>query len=75
MPNAMNILDALKASDIPFEINTFVDGLYDVRLGDYENGIVARKWCNTFAEVESFLAESARRWYPESEFAKGGTHA
>lgn len=68
----MNTLDALKASEIPFEINTFVDGFYLAKIGDPINGFNDREWCRTLAEVETFLIEAARKWYPDSEFAKGG---
>jgi hypothetical protein len=67
----MNIFDRLKASEIPFRVNTFVDGLYDVEIGDPLNGIKARSWQTSMEDVAEWLVEAARTYFGDSEFVKG----
>lgn len=64
------VLDDLYASEINFEITTFWDGGWDVRLGDDMNGIKATTNVNTFVEAAEWLMDAAIEAYPLSEFAK-----
>jgi hypothetical protein len=67
---AMSILQRLYDSEINFEVSSFYDAGFDVRLGDALNGFLAQGKVETWAEVETWLRDQALTHYPDSEFAK-----
>lgn len=64
-----DVLDALVASEIPFELHTLTTGRYLVRLGDPCNGFVDQQWCRSAREVATWLADAAAKHFPSSHFA------
>ncbi len=62
-------LQKLYDSEINFSISCFWDGGIDVKLGDSMNGFDAKNCCNTVKEGIDFLAEQAKKHYPQSKFA------
>jgi hypothetical protein len=57
-------------SEINFEISSFWDGGFDVRLGDAINGFVAQDQVRTWEEVAPWLRAEALSHYPDSGFAQ-----
>lgn len=68
----MNVLQALYNSEINFAISTFWDGGFEVKLGDIYNGFKAATNVRTWAEVEKWLDEEARKHFPKSLYATSG---
>lgn len=65
------ILEKLYKSEINFQIETFYDEGYTVKLGDKSNGYKAVVFDReTFKEAVETLAKLASKEYPRSEFAK-----
>lgn len=60
----------LYASEINFEIATFWDGGFDVKLGDALNGYKAEDCCDSYVLALEQLRDWAITHFPESEFAK-----
>lgn len=67
---ALPILDDLYASEINFEIATFWDGGFDIKLGDDMNGYRAIGQVRSFVEAAEQLRDWAIEHYPVSEFTK-----
>jgi hypothetical protein len=53
-----------------FEVSSFWDGGFDVRLGDAMNGFLEQDTVKTWSQVEEWLRTAALRHYPDSAFAK-----
>jgi hypothetical protein len=66
----MSILQRLYDSEINFEISSFYDAGFDVRLGDALNGFLAHGKVETWAEAEAWLRDQALAHFPDSKFAQ-----
>ena len=66
-----DILDAMYASEINFELTTFWAAGFNWKLGDHMNGYHAEGNAETFGESVQQLAQAARRHFPLSAFALG----
>lgn len=66
----MNTLQELYNSEINWSISTFWDGGFDWKLGDNMNGWKATGCAYTLEETADALAKAARKYFPNSEFAK-----
>ena len=74
----MSVLQDLYHSEINFEVSTFWDGGFNVKLGDSMNGFVAETNCDRWGQVEPWLITAALEHYPDSLFARlyrGEVHA
>lgn len=69
--NDPSIMQRLYDSEINATVSSFWDDGFYVRLGDQMNGYVAEGRCQTWADVEEWLAGMARLHYPASCFARG----
>lgn len=67
----MSVFQRLYDSEINASVDWFWDCGFEVSLGDHLNGIKAEKNLASWAEVEEWLEEAARRHFPDSDFAKG----
>jgi hypothetical protein len=65
-----SVFQRLYDSEINFEVSSFWDGGFDVRLGDAMNGFLERGNAETWSRVEEWLRTAALRHYPDSAFAK-----
>jgi hypothetical protein len=66
----MSIMQRLYDSEINAWITSFWDDGFYVRLGDEMNGFRAEGHCMTWNEVERWLDEQARIYYPDSVYAR-----
>jgi hypothetical protein len=66
----MSIFQRLYDSEINFEVSSFYDAEFDVRLGDALNGFLAQDKVETWAEVETWLRDQALAHFPDSKFAQ-----
>ncbi len=74
----MSVLQDLYHSEINFEISTFWDAGFEVKLGDPRNGFKAEGNVDRWGQVEPWLAKMAIEHYPDSLFARmyrDGQHA
>jgi hypothetical protein len=65
-----DILQQLHDSEINASVETFYDGVWNVKIGDKTNGFKARATVANWTEAAQWLARTAMRLYPTSEFAK-----
>jgi hypothetical protein len=65
-----SIFQRLYDSEINFEVSSFWDGGFDVRLGDAMNGFLEQAKAETWSQVEEWLRTAALRHYPNSAFAE-----
>ena len=65
----MNVFERLYVSEINFQISTFYDAGYEVKLGDEMNGFKAETQVSTWKEVETWLDTESRRHFPKSVYA------
>jgi hypothetical protein len=65
------VLDRLYESEINVSISWIWDGGFELKLGDKLNGFDAesRTTIKTSAEAAAWLDQTARRLYPQSEYA------
>lgn len=68
-PNLSKVLEQLVASEITFQLDGFTCGYLGVKLGDPANGFVASTSVRAPDDAAAWLADAARRHFPESEFA------
>jgi hypothetical protein len=66
------ILEAIYASEINFELTAFWAAGFHWRLGDAMNGYHAEGHEETFSEAVNQLAQAAGRHFPSSAFVLGG---
>ena len=74
----MGVLQDLYGSEINFEVSTFWDGGFEVKLGDKMNGFKAETNFDRWGQVEPWLIQQAILFYPDSLFARmyrDGEHA
>lgn len=69
-PELGTIMAALHDSEINGEVSWFFDRVWQVRLGDPQNGYDAGAVVASIEEVEEWLRANAVRLYPDSEFAR-----
>ncbi len=69
---ASDILDALYASEINFELRTFWAAGFYWKLGDQMNGYHAEGNAETLLDAVQQLAEATRRHFPLSSFVRAG---
>jgi hypothetical protein len=55
----MSIFQRLYDSEINFEVSSFYDAGFDVRLGDHLNGFIAQGEVATWTEAETWLRDQA----------------
>ncbi len=71
MNKSIEILNDLYSSEINYQINTFWDYGYTVKIGDKLNGVKQEQaWITSFDDAVSELCKLAIIHYPESNFAK-----
>ncbi len=70
MTTGKDLLQDLYDSEINFQISTFWDMGYNLRLGDEANGFVAETTVKTISEACAWLSEQALKHYPNSVYAK-----
>ncbi len=68
----MDILQRLYDSEINFQIETFWDSGFTVRLGDSLNGIKAEESVGTMEEALIWLHQQAIKYFPDSRYVKDG---
>ena len=66
----VSVFQRLYDSEINFEVSSFWDGGFDVRLGDTMNGFRERGKAQTWSQVAEWLRTAALKHYPDSAFAK-----
>lgn len=60
----------LHDSEINFQVSSFFDGEFTVRLGDEMNGWLAEKIVSSWDEVPECLKALAIQHFPDSDFAR-----
>ena len=70
MPEGRDLFQDLYDSEINFQITTFWDAGFNLRLGDEVNGFVAETTVKTFREAFAWFYDQALLHYPNSDFAK-----
>jgi hypothetical protein len=65
-----SMFQQLYDSEINFEVSSFWDAGFDVRLGDALNGFLAQDKVPTWEAVEKWLHYAALKFYPNSGYAK-----
>lgn len=65
-----DVIDRLYASEINWEVSTFWDAGYEVKLGDHMNGYVAEANIALWSDVVDWLDRQARVHYPDSTYGK-----
>lgn len=66
----MSVLQDLYHSEINFEISTFWDGGFNVKIGDSSNGFRDEANFDRWGMVEGWLIAAAIEHYPKSLFAR-----
>lgn len=66
----LNTIDELYDSEINFSISVFWDMGFKVEIGDQVNGILDIQHFETIREAIAWLAVSAVKYFPQSEFAE-----
>jgi hypothetical protein len=66
----VDVLDDLYGSEINCGIQSFWDGYWSAWLGDDMNGRVVEEHALKFDEIAAWLDKQARKFYPNSTYAK-----
>lgn len=66
----MSVFQDLYHSEINFQITTFWDAGFEVKLGDEMNGFKAETTIRRFGQIEPWLIDQAIQHFPQSLFAK-----